>query len=385
MSILKINLWNKHRSEGDIMKERNIGVDLLRIIAMLMIVLLHILGMGKFITNTNNEEFYQISVLLEIICIVAVNCYVLITGYFQVNTTFKIKKLITIWIKVILYSISIYLILILFNKRNFSISECIKSFFPVITNSYWFVNCYLLLYILSPFLNKLIKNMNKGEFQKLLIVLLVVFCIFPSILPASFNLDNTAGYGIIWFIVLYFIGAYIRLHFKINYNNRINLFIYFLISVINYIIFLGIKYISNLLNIQDFSIRLYNYNFCTVFLAAIFLFLYFKNLEIKNVRIKNLISKIAPLTFAVYIIHTQIALTEVLYFDILKLNLLWNNSMQLVMIPVIAIGIFVICILIEKIIQPTIQKWIYNFLEKIYLRLKNSKCYQKIQYKMLQK
>lgn len=366
------------------MKERNAGLDVLRIVAMIMIVILHILGQGDFITNTNNEEFYQISIILKIICIVAVNCYVLITGYFQSNSTFKMKKIIIIWIKVIFYSISIYAIIILLGKREFSISECIKSVFPITTNSYWFVNCYLLLYIISPFLNKLIKALDKKEFQKLIIILLIVFCVCPSILPANFTLDKTAGYGIIWFIVLYFVGAYIRLHIKINYDNHINLFMYFLISIINCMIFFGINYMSNVINIQDFSIRLYNYNFITVFIATVFLFLYFKNLNIKNMKLNNLINKIAPLTFAVYIIHTQIVLNEVLYFDILKLNILWNNWIQILIIPLVTIGIFIICILIERVTKDTIQKRIVNLVGKIYNGFKETKFYKIIQFKLLQ-
>ena len=131
--------------------------------------------------------------------------------------------------------------------------------------------------------------------------------------------------------------------------------------------------------------RLYNYNFITVFISSEFLFLYFKNIEIRNSKIINIVSKIAPLTFAVYIIHEQTVLREILYLDILNLDQLWNNAMQLVIIPVIVIMIFLICILLEKVTQNTIQKWIYNILEKFYLRLKSTRCYQKIQYKLLQR
>ena len=364
--------------------KRNIGLDILRIIAMIMIVSLHVLGKGKFVSDIYNAELYKIALIFETLFIVAVNCYVLITGYFQIDSKFKVKKVVSIWIKVVFYSISVYVILLLFGQVEFSISDCIKSFFPILTNRYWFVNCYLLLYILSPFINKFINQLQRRHYQKLLIILFIAFCLLTSILPSELTFDKTGGYGIIWFIILYLIGAYIKRFVKYNYKNRINLYFYFGISMITYIGYLTIRYICNRLNIQDMGSRLYNYNFITVFLASVFLFLYFKNIQIKNSRVINMVSKIAPLTFAVYIIHEQTVLREILYLDILNLDQLWNNGIQLIIIPIIVIMIFLICILIEKITQNTIPKWIYNILEKIYLRLKNTRCYQKIQYKLLQ-
>ena len=67
-------------------KCRNIGLDILRILAMIMIVCLHVFGKGQFLVAENNANFYKVISFFEIICIVAVNCYVLITGYFQVNS-----------------------------------------------------------------------------------------------------------------------------------------------------------------------------------------------------------------------------------------------------------------------------------------------------------
>lgn len=365
--------------------KRNIGLDILRIIAMFMVVFLHVLGKGKFISDNDNANFYKFILLVETICIVAVNCYVLITGYFQVKSKFKVKKVIKIWIKVVFYSIVIYGILLLFGQVNFSIKDGIKSFLPILTNIYWFVNCYILLYILSPFINKLIESLNKKEFQKLLIILLIVFCGFTSILPSSFTFDKTGGYGIIWFVVLYLVGAYIRLYVNFNYENRKNLIGFFLISTFDYLLILIIEYICGKFQVMNMSAKLLKYNFITVFLASVFLFLYFKNMEVKNSKIINIVSKVAPLTFAVYIIHEQVVLKKVLYLDILNLDRVWNNALQFVVIPLTAIGIFLICILIERITQNTIQKWIYNILEKIYLRLKTTKCYRKIQTKILQK
>lgn len=350
--------------------KRNVGLDLLRIIAMIMIVFIHILGKGKFISDDCNSELYQVAYIFENFFIIAVNCYVLITGYFQVDSEFKLKKIVNIWIKVVFYSISIYIILLLLGQVKFSLSECIKSFFPILTKEYWFVNSYILLYLLSPFINKLIKQLAKKDYQKLLIILIVAFCILTSILPSHYTLDTTGGYGIIWFIVLYLVGAYIKRYIKWNYKNKINLYFYFAISMISYIVYIALNYTFKVLNLDYNVSRLLNYNFITVFLSSIFLFLYFKNLEIKKLKVINIISKVAPLTFAVYIIHEQIVLRDILYLDILQLGRFWNNPIQFVIIPITTIVIFFLSVILEKITQQTIQKWIFNILNRVYLKVK---------------
>lgn len=345
------------------MVKRNTGLDILKVIAMIMIVFLHVMWKGKFIDGTYNQNFYKIVLLFETICIVAVNCFVLITGYFQVESKFKASKIIRIWIKVLFYSITIYIILLLFGNVNFNIKDAINSFFPILTCSYWFINCYLVLYILSPFINKLVIQLNKKEFKKMLIILLIIFGVFPSVSPSYF-LDDTGGYGIIWFIILYLVGSYIRLYGDFNYNNRNNLIAFFLVICCSYLSMLVIQHVCNIIQIRDISGRLFSYNFVTVFIASVCLFLYFKNMKINNFRITNYISKIVPLLLAVYIIHEQVVLVRFLYIDLLKLNLFWNTPMQFLIIPTTAILIFLICILIEKITNITIQKWMYNIVIK---------------------
>lgn len=358
--------------------KRNIGLDVLRILAMVMIVFQHVIGKGMFRFEINNGEFYKFILFIRTFCIVAVNCFVLITGYFQVKSKFKLNKVVDIWLKVIFYSISIYIVLLIFNQVDFNMKDTIKSFFPIITNEYWFVNCYLLLYILSPFINKMIYQLSKKDLKKLIIFLLIVFCLFPSILPSAFVLDTTRGYGIIWFVILYLTGAYIRLHMKSSFQNKKNLILFFIINCLSFCLVLAIQCICDSIHVSDISERLYNYNFIFVFLASLFLFLYFKNINIKNNKLINLVFKLSPLVFGVYIIHEQVVLRGTLYLNILNLDCLWNNPLQFVIIPLITIVIFLVCILIEKITQGTIQNVIKIKFKKIYINIEKSKFYKKV-------
>lgn len=141
---------------------------------------------------------------------------------------------------------------------------------------------------------------------------------------------------------------------------------------------LAIQCICDSIHVSDISERLYNYNFIFVFLASLFLFLYFKNINIKNNKLINLVFKLSPLVFGVYIIHEQVVLRGTLYLNILNLDCLWNNPLQFVIIPLITIVIFLVCILIEKITQGTIQNVIKIKFKKIYINIEKSKFYKKV-------
>ena len=77
---------------------RSANLELLRIVAMIMIVLIHIFGKADLLhapalSGANRQGFW----VLETLCIVAVNCYVLISGYFLSRSTFRLGKYLRLW------------------------------------------------------------------------------------------------------------------------------------------------------------------------------------------------------------------------------------------------------------------------------------------------
>lgn len=320
-------------------EKRNIGIDILRILSMLMIVILHYLGKGEFLTNDRNGIIEN---CIKSLCIVAVNCYVLISGYFLIESHFTWKKVLKLWGETLFYSVFIYILLIITGLHSFTIKEAIQSFFPIITKEYWFVNVYLLMYILSPFINILIKHLKKEEFKKLIIILLIAFCVMPSVLPQNMNFDTTNGYGIIWFIVLYFIAAYIKLYKKeeqkLEYRYIVIYFILSMIIAASRILIYPIKQTT----------LMYHYNFILVFLSSLCLFLFFKNIQIKKEKLVKGITYVSSLTFGVYLIHEQgVFRSSVLYNKILHTDL-WKDSLQGFLISILLVlGSFIIYLLIE--------------------------------------
>ena len=69
-------------------KEKNMGIELLRIISMFMVIFLHILNFG--INYQGLESFsanWYISWFLEGFCYCAVNIYAMISGYVMLNSS----------------------------------------------------------------------------------------------------------------------------------------------------------------------------------------------------------------------------------------------------------------------------------------------------------
>lgn len=342
-------------------RNRNIGLDLLRSISMLMIVTLHYLAKGGVLWNTTPNTFLWYFVwFIEALCLISVNCYVLISAYFLTDSKqVKMKKVIGLWAEMLFYSVSISVILALAGVP-LSIKDIIYTIFPFLTKSYWFINTYILMYLLHPFINKVVWSINKNEFQRLLIILIVFFSLEQSILPfPEMTLDQTGGYGIIWFVVLYFVGAYIK-RYETEYqflSGKINCVIFFGSGIL---LLLSRVILSNVLLRFGFDEKYadiwYSYNSIPVFVASIAIFLTFLNIEIIHRGSKRLITKMGGATLGVYLIHEQVKLHQILWKDILKVDKYYNSSVMIINMIVIVIGVFGICILIEMVRSVIVKK-----------------------------
>ena len=83
-------------------KKRQLNYELLRILAMLMIVCLHYLSKGGLLGDPSRADMTATGYtawLVEALCLVAVNVYVLISGYFGVDSlgSQTVGKRLTFW------------------------------------------------------------------------------------------------------------------------------------------------------------------------------------------------------------------------------------------------------------------------------------------------
>ena len=135
--------------------KRQANFEVLRVVAMAMIVTLHFLQRGGILVPLY-EEINIVNTtgwMIKSFCIVAANCYVLIAGYFLVEAEWKCKKLLTLVSQILFYSILIPVVCMLLgigNVRQWSIYEWITAVLPLQMDHYWFATSYVLLFMLIP-------------------------------------------------------------------------------------------------------------------------------------------------------------------------------------------------------------------------------------------
>ncbi len=333
-------------------KKRNLNIEILRIIGMLMIVILHFQLHGGVIKSLNSASLinnYPVF-LIESICIIAVNIYVLITGYYMTEQEAKPKRIKNIVLRTLLYSIAIGCILMVFKQVPFNLKNVIKTILPITTGQYWFINAYIILLLLSPYLNKLIANITEKEHRNLLIILLVINSIIPIYLKNNVALNT--GNSVFWFINLYLIAAYLKKYPK-DFK-KFNLLITTIISILISAFLATICY-----NKFDFNtaMHIYKYNLIFALIPSVTIFMIATN---SKKTYSNIISKIITFlsssTLAVYLISDNSLLRNILWNNIIITNKYTNTYIYPIYILITSIIIFLICILIDKIVTPIINQ-----------------------------
>lgn len=134
--------------------------------------------------------------------------------------------------------------------------------------------------------------------------LFLLFSVWISIHPAIEGMNTGRAWGRVWFIVLYFTAAYIRLYYKPNGKS--------------FMFFAGASFMAltltpawDLAVILDLGLFItvirywYTYDSVPAFLCSLLLMLGFLNIKDSDNRFWTLIKKISPLTLGVYLIHAH--------------------------------------------------------------------------------
>lgn len=333
---------------------RNYGIDALRIVSMFMIVLLHILGQGGIIENSNRANHW-IAWFLEIACFCAVNCYALISGYVGVFSKYKLSNFGYIWCQVAFYSILITFGFLLFCPGSVGKTDILSAFLPVISKQYWYVTAYSILFLFIPFLNAGIEKLS----QKHLGFFLVTIFIFTSLLQPVIQhfWDDIfllgAGYSALWLIILYVCGGYIRKYGLLKKIKRHRTGVFLLLYLFSITVTWCSKFLLEVYSERFFGEKtgvdiLINYQSITMLASSIFLLLAFEKINF-GAAFTKIVAFLSPLAFSVYLIHVQ----HFVFEKILKDRFLWVASRPLYqMLPLVfalALAVYFICSAIDFI------------------------------------
>lgn len=337
---------------------RNSSIELVRILSMIMIIILHynndMLG-GALGHVSKGEINYHFLYIVESICIVGVNVFILVTAFFSESVKeIKVRKIVDLYFLMIFYDFIGYVISVIIGENTFSMKEVIVTVLPFLVGRRWFVETYIILMMLIPFINKIINHINKKSHELAIFIQVALFSIWPTIGFSAPVLDH--GYGIITFIMLFFIGTYIK-----KYIVKMEVRKDYLIPccVMTSIISIVAIYFQSILHIGGGA-----WDYCNFFVlvGSVSLFLLFSCgiSEFYNDKING----IAKHTYGVFLIHTNRALANTIYQNIFKCEEVYDSKYLWVHLIITVVLLFVICIVIDAIrafiFKHTYDKWAKN-------------------------
>lgn len=320
---MKKATWNSSTINNQYTRDSNI--ELLRIISMFMILNLH--SFTSYDYYIKNDLFTVVDFYREAICISAVNLYILISGYYKIK--WRKKSLFSFIFQVYFWVLGVHFFCLLVGCCT---SSHIWYHLNCLSNSYWFVTAYLLLYLLSPLLNAFCEKATNMQFNTFLIFYFTI----QLYLCANGNPIFGRGYGVLSFIGIYLLGAKVRMVNKRFKISKITLLIIITTSIIVLKMFwLRGTFGYTMLQVKQSFLGLAYNNTIIIFLSLL-IFLFFLQIKIKS----TIINTISKTVFAVYLLHMHPDLKEqFIYYTHVKLYEM-PHVVHYTYILVISLGVF---------------------------------------------
>ena len=282
---------------------RNYGLDILKILSMIYVVILHTVGMGGIIQNSSGL-IRLVAIGLFFISSVAVNNFTIVSGYLSytdIPKPLNRKRLIELWFQAFFYGVMITTICFLLFPGNLSTTDFFISGFPLFSDEYWYFTSYFLVSLLSPFINSAIRNQSETSLRKTFLVLVFFFSFF---LVFSNSKSVVQSYTFIWILLIYIMGAIMsKAHIAEKISPIALIGIIVICNIINFSWFIWIDRIDVLRSSWD-GFMFSEYFSPTMLIQSMCYLMLFRRIQI-NGRVKYFIRNISQCVFATYLINTH--------------------------------------------------------------------------------
>lgn len=338
-------------------QQRNYGIDLLRMVSMLLVVILHVEGHGGVLESAQGHNVYW-AYLPEAFAFSAVNVYALVSGYVGVAARWRPANLISLWLQVAFYSVGLTALCGIVFPGTVGLTDLLHAAMPVTYQyvDYWYFTAYFALFFLIPLLNHLVHTMPRRQLRAMLLVLLLVFSVFPTMTRHDrFSLDN--GYTVWWLAILYLLGGYVRqYHAFEKIQGRRALAVYAGFSLLGYALQMARDILTRRVSLYAWvgerffgaQISWLNYLSPTVVLAALGLLLFFRDLCLPSWSI-SVVRRLSPLAFGVYLIHNHPLISDYLVEDRFMSYASLPGPLLVLAVLGTAVAIYAVCTVVEAL------------------------------------
>ncbi len=365
-------------------KSRNVGIDLLRILAIFGVIILYINASGSKLGAGLSFGHFSLSWLVEVLLLPVLNVFVLIAGFvgYRSEKSYpKTKSILRMLFVALFYSVILCILFKIIHPTWIGGLAIVKAFLPFTSGQYWFLSAYLLLCLFMPVLNRFVSSVsNKNLFFVLLVFLSVfsVYGLFPSLFGDVLGLND--GVGALWFFVLYLLGAFIK---KINLPQKF--------SRKNWLVLLGGCYLLTYLfvlifgkldvSIFSFSLTRFGYIFTsslspTILLAAISLVCLFSECRVSQ---KNMlwIKLVAPSVLPIYLFVANTYVLSGWFLPLFSPLAITHPILALLLTLLYAVCVFAVCFIVDMLrrilfnvicVEAAVDK-IGTILQDVYARI----------------
>lgn len=316
------------------LKVRNPNMDILRIIAVLCVIGIHFFYHSGYYYTTNDNAVMYFATVQRTLCSVCVPLFMILSGFLLCNKTLKkgyysgIRKTIIVYILVAIACMIYKSIVGSYTLTPLTFFTGILDFTGA--NYSWYIEMYIGLFLLVPFLNIIYKNLDSRKQKNILLITLIAITILPSLFN-EFRFDslewwanpasNTETQKLIpsWWvgiypITYYFTGCYIR-----EYGTKIKN-IYLIIALVVAVFGFGTFNFYRCYG-MPFSTSNYVYWYgIEPYVMSVLIFLIIKNLKLDNinVKVKFVLWKVSDLVLGTYLL--SFIFDAIYYYEFLNKN-----------------------------------------------------------------
>lgn len=337
--------------------KRNSNLELLRIIAMLLIVAHHFgiyaigYSNGNSLSDYYNAVFYSFGK-------VGVVLFMMISAYFLCDKSVKRERIISVWLKTFVFSASIAIIAkLFFPVSTTSGSSILFNFLPISTCRYWFVTAYIFVLVISPLINMLIDKLDKKQLRHFLLFFVLMWGVV-----FAFTEIQALFSGFLELIFIYMLTAYLKRYYKLKSKR------YYLFAVLFLLLCHVFGSALGTFLPETWQIRLH-INGPLHFAFSLYPVVLFLSIEIFMLflsfkpRYNSKINSISSLTFDVYLVHEHPYIRNLFWHLIFVAHPAWSLIIKIPYSIFVTIAVYLLSSLIGLVYKCTI----FRLIEKMRL------------------
>ncbi len=305
--------------------QRNVNMDIIRIVALIFVPSVHFFLHNGFYSQTVDNPQMVIMTFMRNLFLLCIPLFLLLTGYLQGNKKIepngkyflKIFKFVIPYLIIMTFDL-IYIVNVLhkISPQNSDWQYGVKKYienYTSFTHYSWYVEMYIGLFMLIPFLNLIWQNLKNKKQERILVITMFILMIAPSIFNYyQFDAENIMActsddywslfpnwWAGVYPLAYYFTGAYLA---KNKDDFKLKPIYAFLIFLGTWALF-GTYTVLRCWGGKASMHSWVNYNSWGIYFMGIALFIFLNSFKLESVPkfLGKALAKLSDLSFGAYL------------------------------------------------------------------------------------